>query len=139
MLDIFRLLVLSAGTARLLAADAGPLEPANDGLGGMIARGVSAHATTSRLVALRLGCNCFLNASLRNWILPHSQKLLHSLAEVSGTDSKPFRASYATALLNLSVAVHVGDCPDQDGLRVQILSQLHQVCRLTLNAYHIIP
>lgn len=133
MLDIFRLLVLSAGTARLLAADAGPLEPTNDGLGGMISRGVATKATASRIVAIRLGCNCFLNAALRDWIISHSQNLLHGLASVSGTDSKPFRVAHATALLNLSVAVHVGDCRDEDGLRVQILSQLHQVYFLLLH------
>lgn len=127
VLDIFRLLVLSAATARLLAADAGPLVPSNDGLGGMIARGVSAQAAASRMVAVRLGCNCFLNAALRDWILSHSEKLLQGLAGVAETDSKPFRTAYATALLNLSVAVHTGDCHGFDGARVQILAQLHQV------------
>ena len=127
VLDIFRLLVLNAGTARLLAADAGPLDPSNDGLGGMIARGVAAQASASRMVAMRLGCNCFLNEALRGWILSHAQALLHGLASVSETDSKPFRIAYATALLNLSVSIHVGDCRSDDGLRVQIVSQLHQV------------
>eukprot|EP00892_Ulva_mutabilis_P003174 jgi/Ulvmu1/12858/UM098_0043.1 len=136
VLDIFRLLVLSAGTARLLAADAGPLDPSNDGLGGMIARGVSAEAVASRMVAVRLGCNCFLNAALRDWILSHSQKLLYGLAGVSGTNSKPFRVAYSTALLNLSVAIHVRDCREPDGLRVQILSQLHQLMTTTPNTEH---
>ena len=34
VLDVFRVLVLNASLARLLAADAGPTEPQNPGLGG---------------------------------------------------------------------------------------------------------
>lgn len=127
MLDIFRLLVLNSSTARLLSADAGPIEPSNDGLGGMIARGLAAQAPASRMVALRLACNCFLNPALRNWLKAHSVRLLESMANVADTSNKAFRTAFATTLLNLGVAVHVGDVTDAGLVRSMVLSQVFQV------------
>lgn len=128
VLDIFRLLVLKSSTARLLATDAGALEPANEGLGGMIARGLSSSVPGSRMVALRLACNCLMQQNLRTWLLKHGSKLLDLVSDCSGTDTKPFRAALATTLLNLGVAVHLKDWENAEDVPVRILSLLQQVC-----------
>ena len=120
VLDIFRLLVLNSSTARLLSADAGALEPANEGLGGMIARGLSSSVPGSRMVALRLACNCLMQQNLRTWLLKHGSKLLDLVADCAASDSKPFRAALATTLLNLGVAVHLKDWENVEDAPVRI-------------------
>lgn len=129
VLDIFRLLVLNSGTARLLSADAGALEPANEGLGGMIARGLTSSVAGSRMVALRLTCNCLMQQNLRTWLLKQGSKLLDLVADCSATDSKPFRVALATTLLNLGVAVYLKDWENAsaEDAPMRILSLLQQV------------
>jgi hypothetical protein len=127
VLDIFRLLVLNSGTARLLAADAGPLLPENEGLGGMIARGLSSSVAGSRMVALRLACNCMIQQSLRTWLLKQGNKLLDLVADCSATDNKPFRVALATTLLNLAVGLHLKDWENAEDAPMRILSLLQQV------------
>lgn len=128
VLDIFRLLVLNAGTARLLAADAGALQAANEGLGGMIARGLTSSVAGSRMVALRLTCNCLMQQNLRSWLLKQGGKLLDLVAECADTDSKPFRVALSTTLLDLGVAVHLKDWENAEDAPMRILSLLQQVC-----------
>lgn len=135
VLDIFRLLVLHSSTARLLSADAGALEPANEGLGGLIARGLGASAPASKMVALRLACNCFVQAPLRSWLLQHAGKLLGLIAESVTTSSKPFRVALSTTLLNLGVAAHNRDWEQAPDAQMQMLSLIQQVRFLCMSCF----
>jgi hypothetical protein len=136
VLDIFRLLVLNSGTARLLSADAGALVPSNEGLGGLIARGLHASAAAGKVVALRLACNCFIQAPLRTWLLQHAGELLGLMAESASTDSKPFRAALSMTLLNLAVAGNNRDWENASEAHMQLLSLIQQVC---LPAHDVTP
>jgi hypothetical protein len=128
VLDIFRLLVLNAGTARLLSADAGELDPKNEGLGGLIARGLSQDSPTpTRLMALRLACNCCVASALRPWLLGHCDSLLDMVAVVGDTDSKPFRVALATLLLNIGVHTQLQGTNGMGEVRVRLVSLLHEV------------
>jgi PUL domain len=128
VLDIFRLLVLQPASARLLAADAGALEPSNPGLGGILARGLSKDAPApGHLVALRLACNCWKHAALRSWLLGRQGPLLDALADLCPTRQKASRSALATAVLNLAVALVRGDMPEQEDARIRILSMVSEV------------
>lgn len=133
VLDIFRLLVLSAGHARLFAADAGPLEASNAGLGGLLARGLGKDApAASTLVALRLASNCCKHAPLRRWLVGQAGTLFDLLADVQPAN-KNVRAAMATLLLDHGVALCNGHAEDAGDGRIRALSLLFEVClRLTL-------
>jgi hypothetical protein len=128
VLDIFRLLVLNAGHARLLSMDAGELEVCNAGFGGALARGLGKDAPpASLLVAHRLACNCCAQAPLRRWLFARTDALFDLLAEANAAGSKNGRAALATLLLNYGVAIHRGEAEDLADGRIRGLSMLCEV------------
>ena len=128
VLDIFRLLVLHSGHARLLAADAGDLQTQNPGLGGLIARGLASDAPpAATLLAMRLACNCCAQPPLHAWLWRNSVALLDLVAEAPTAGNKVGRVALAALLLNLGVAIARGDAPGPEEERVRALSILCEV------------
>lgn len=128
VLDIFRLLVLNASHARLLSYDAGELTADNPGLGGMLARGLSASAPApSKLMAHRLACNCCAHPQLRSWLWARTGALFDAVADAAVGSNKAGRAALATLLLDYGAAVHRGEASGDDEHRVRALSMLCEV------------
>lgn len=129
VLDIFRVLLLNAGTAKLLSYDAGALQEGNPGLGGLLARGLGAGAPAPAvLTALRMACNCCQHAPLRTWLLSDTAPLFDLLADGGAAANKNVRAALATLLLNFGVAVCCGQVTDGSDGRARALSILCEVC-----------
>ena len=129
VIDIFRLLVLNGSHARLLSMDAGELDTSNDGLGGMLARGLQASAPApTKLMAHRLACNCCAHPQLRSWLWARTGALFDAVADAAVATTKAGRSALATLLLNFGAAIHRGEASGDEEHRVRALSMLCEVC-----------
>lgn len=128
VLDIFRMLVLHASFARLLAADAGDLQPGNPGLGGLLARGLAKDAPpAATLLGLRLACNCCAQSPLRTWLWQRCVPLLDLVADAPVATNKNARVALAALMLNFGAAVARGEASGPEEERVRALSMLCEV------------
>lgn len=59
-------------------------------------------------LGLRLACNLFKHAAPRAWAAANAGALLDAYAHAAASPNKAVRASFATLLSNISVALHQG-------------------------------